>query len=238
MEKGLADHITYLAQMCFGLLLEKCKKLAFEFAFKNNVIVPESWNKNKKAAKLWWSGFKKRYRLSIRTPEPTSINRAIGFNEQVCKQYFKNLSEVLDKHKFTADKIFNVDETGVTNVQGPKKVVTPTGMKNVGAITSGERGELVTAVYAICVAGYAVAPMLTYPRVHKKDAFIRGAPPGTIGKATKTGWINKGLFVEFLDHISDLTCCSKESKILVILDNHESHISLAAIDKAREHGIV
>ena len=43
---------------------------------------------------------------------------------------------------------------------------------------------------------------------------------------------------DFLDHISDLTCCSKESKILVILDNHESHISLAAIDKARECGIV
>ena len=94
------------------------------------------------------------------------------------------------------------------------------------------------AVYAICAAGYALAPMLIYPRVHEKDAFIRGAPPGTIGKATKSGWINEGLFVKFLDHISDLTCYSKESKILVILDNHESHISLAAIDKARERGIV
>ena len=111
-------------------------------------------------------------------------------------------------------------------------------MKNVGAITSGERGELVTAVYAICAAGYALAPMLIYLRVHNKDAFIRGAPPGTIGKATKSGWINEGLFVEFLDHISDLTCCSEESKILVILDNHKSYISLAAIDKARKRGIV
>ena len=91
-------------------------------------------------------------------------------------------------------KFCNVDETGVTTVQDPKEVVTPTGMKNVGAITSGERGELVTAVYAICAAGYALAPILIYPRVHKKDAFIRGAPPGTIEKATKSGWINEGLF--------------------------------------------
>ena len=73
---------------------------------------------------------------------------------------------MLDKHKFTADKIFNVDETGVTTVQNPKKVVTPTGMKNVDAITFGERGELVTAVYAIGAAGYALAPMLISPRVH------------------------------------------------------------------------
>ena len=43
---------------------------------------------------------------------------------------------------------------------------------------------------------------------------------------------------DFLDHINDLTCFSKESKILETLDNHESHISLAAIDKARECGIV
>ena len=93
-------------------------------------------------------------------------------------------------------------------------------------------------MFAICAAGYALAPMLIYPRVHKKDAFICGAPPGTIGKATKSGWIHEGLFVEFLDHINDWSCFSKESKILVILDNHESHISLAAIDKARECRIV
>ena len=114
-----------------------------------------------------------------------------------------------------------------------QKSCTPTGMKNVGAITSGGRGELVTAVYAICAGGYALAPILIYPRVHKKDAFILGATTGTTGKATKSGWINEGLFVEFLDYISDLTCCSKESKTLVVLDKHESHISLAAIDKAR-----
>ena len=111
-------------------------------------------------------------------------------------------------------------------------------MKNVAAITSGEREELVTAVYAICTASHALAPMLIYHGVHKKDAFIRGAPPGTIGEATKSGWINEGLFVEFLDDINDLNCCSKESKIVVILDNHESLISLAAIDKARKRGIV
>ena len=51
LEKDLADHITYFAQMYFGLPLEKCKELAFEFAIQNNVIVPESWNKNKKAGK-------------------------------------------------------------------------------------------------------------------------------------------------------------------------------------------
>ena len=144
----------------------------------------------------------------------------------------------MDKHHFTADRIFNIDKTGVTTVQNPKKVVTPTGMKNVGAITSAERGELVTAIYAVCVAGYALPPMLIFPRVNCQEHFIRGAPVGTIGKATRSGWINESAFLDFLDHVGDLTCSSRENKILVLLDNHETHISLSVIDKAREKGIV
>ena len=69
--------------------------------------------------------------MSIRAPEATSIGRASGFNEPVVKQYLNNLANVLDKHHFTADRIFNIDETGVTTVQNPKKVVTPTGIKKM-----------------------------------------------------------------------------------------------------------
>ena len=41
-----------------------------------------------------------------------------------------------------------------------------------------------------------------------------------------------------MDHVSDLTACSSERKILAIMDNHKSHITIAAIDKARERGTV
>lgn len=58
--------------------------------------------------------------------------------------------------------IYNVDETGVTTVQNPKQVVTEKGKKQVGAITSAERGELVTVVCAVNAAGNAVPPMLIF----------------------------------------------------------------------------
>ena len=88
----------------------KNAELAFEYAVKNNVVVPESWIRCKKAGKPWWLGFKKRQNLSIRAPEATSIGRASGFNEAVVKEYFNNLANVLDKHHFTADRIFNIDK--------------------------------------------------------------------------------------------------------------------------------
>ena len=108
----------------------------------------------------------------------------------------------------------------------------------MGAITSAQQGELVTAVYAVCAAGYALPPKLIFPRVNYREHFIRGAPVGTIGKATRSGWINESAFLDFLDHVGDLICSSRENKILVLLDNHETHISLSVIDKAREKGIV
>ena len=84
---------------------------------------------------------KTKFVYRLRSPEATSIGRASGFNEPVVKEYFNNFANVLNKHHFNADRIFNIDETGVTTVQNPKKVVTPTGMKNVGAITSADEGS-------------------------------------------------------------------------------------------------
>ena len=222
----------------FGLSVEKCKELAFQFAAANKLSIPHSWEVNKKAGKEWWKGFKERHQHSIRTPEATSIGRASAFNHHNVKEYFDNLGIVLDEHQLTPDRIFNLDETGVTTVQNPKKVVTAIGAKSVGSITSGERGGLVTVLYAVCAAGHALAPMLIFPRVRYREHFIRGGPPGCIGRATRSGWINADLFVDFSKHISEFTGCSPDRKISVLMDNDESHLSIAAIDKARYLGIV
>jgi len=134
--------------------------------------------------------------------------------------------------------IFNVDETGVTTVQTPKQVVAEKGKKQVGAITSAERGELVTVVCAVNATGNAVPPMFIFPRVRYKDHFITGAPPGSIGTSTRSGWINEDTFVEFLEHLVQQTKCTPNLPLLLILDNHEAHISLKALDIAKTNGIV
>ena len=108
----------------------------------------------------------------------------------------------------------------------------------MGSTTSGERGKLVTVLYAVRTVGHALAPVLIFPRVGYREYCIRGGPPGCIGRATRSGWINADLFVDFLMHISELTGCSPDRKILVLMDNQESHLSIAAIDKEKDLGIV
>jgi hypothetical protein len=47
----------------------------------------------------------------------------------------------MEKYKFNPSKIFNVDETGITNVQQPLTVLAQKGQKRVGSATSAERGK-------------------------------------------------------------------------------------------------
>ena len=62
--------------------------------------------------------------ISLRTPESTSIQRMANFNESTVGLFFKDLEKVLSRDGgFGADQIWNVDETGVTTVQRPCKIL-------------------------------------------------------------------------------------------------------------------
>ena len=55
-----------------------------------------------------------------------------------------------------------MDEAGVTTVQKPERVVTRRGYKQVGFLTSGERGTLVTIACAVSAIGNSVPPFLFF----------------------------------------------------------------------------
>jgi len=105
----------------------------------------------------------------VRTPESTSIARATSFNKYNVASVFSKLAEVMDRHKLQAGEIWNMDETGVTTVQKPSKVVAAKGVKQVGAVTSGERVTLVTAVVAVKGSGNSMPPMFIFPRKRFHD---------------------------------------------------------------------
>ncbi|KAJ4429031.1 hypothetical protein ANN_26027 [Periplaneta americana] len=71
--------------------------------------------------------------------------------------------------KKVAEDVYNLDETGLTTVQKPGKVVSSCGQKQVGKITSAERGTLVTVCAIIGSTGKAVPPFFVFPYVHFQD---------------------------------------------------------------------
>ncbi|XP_049782431.1 uncharacterized protein LOC126184110 [Schistocerca cancellata] len=205
---------------------------------RNGKSVPQNWEREKMAGLEWLRAFMKRNRLSLRTPEQTSISRAASFTEVNVKVFFDNLICLTAKYKFEPQDIYNLDETAATAVQKQPKVLAHTGCRTVGQSTSAERESLVTMVAIISASGTAVPTFLVFPRMHFKDHMLHNAPPGSVDGATASGWMNSELFLPVLQHFVKHERTTKEHPKLMILDNDESHTSIAAISYAKENAII
>lgn len=154
VEESLIKHILLLESCMFGLSISDVRRLAFEIAEKNDL--PHNFNKTERmAGKKWFYAFKKRNpQISLRSPESTSLARAKGFNKENVAGFFDLLIKIIDDNKLNATKIFNIDESGYNTVQKKnQKILGLKGKKQVGAISSGERGVNTTMVCCASASG-------------------------------------------------------------------------------------
>lgn len=237
-ERNLCVYLKTMANLHHGLTPKNCRKLGYDLAVANKKKIPPSWKENQTAGKDWFTSFLKRNKdISIRAAEATSLGRAMGFNKPVVSKFFENLKKLFEAYKFEAFQVYNVDETALTTVQNPGKVLATKGQKQVGQITSNERGTLVTMVGAINAGGNAIPPLLIFPRKYFKQHMLKNAPPGTVGSASPSGWITSEIFEEWFRHFIRHVKPSADSPMLLLMDNHESHVSLAIIELARKNHV-
>lgn len=69
----------------------------------------------------------------------------------------------------------------------------------MGALTTSERGSLVTVVICMNANGHFIPPMMIFPRKNFKAEFMDDAPAGSIGKCHPSGWIQSYLFSQWID---------------------------------------
>lgn len=235
-EKVLTERLQLLDNLFYGLTPLQIQRVAYEFAESNKL--PHNFSRTTKlAGRDWFEGFLKRNPLRVRKPEAVSINRIMGLNREDVSRFFNNLGEVMSKEKYSPDRIFNMDETGVTTVQDPGKVVSTQGKKRVGSVTSWERGKTITVICSMSAAGNYIPPMFIYPRKRMSPHLQKDGPPCALYDCTHNGWSNETMFVTWLKHFIHYSNASLERKILLVLDNHTSHVTLESLDLCRKHGI-
>ncbi|XP_025154458.1 tigger transposable element-derived protein 6-like [Harpegnathos saltator] len=238
-ENEIIEYIFEMEKRFFGITYKELRHLAFDFAHANNI--PTTFNKNTRmASKKWIYGFLSRHRnVSLRKPEATSYARATGFNQHAVQVFFKNLEAVYEKYKLTADRVWNVDETGVTTVQKLPKILAERGKKQVGGLTSVERGVNVTFVASMSASGNFWAPAFIFPRKRIKPELMNNAPSGSPAFPQDKGWMDRDVFLQFIKYFVNQTRPSKEQPVLIVLDGHSSHTkSLNVIDYCRESGVI
>lgn len=238
-EQELVNYALKMESMFYGLTVKDVRQLAFQLAERNQLTHP--FNKNTGlAGEDWFEGFKKRHpEISLRSPEATSIARAQGFNAVSVNKFFEILKSVLEDKNFPSHRIFNVDETGITTVQTrSNKVLARKGTKQVGIITSAERGVLSTAVICMSPGGNFIPPMLIFPRQRMKVELQDGAPPGTVFSCNGSGWMQMETFGVWFDHFLNHVKPTREDPALLIMDGHLTHTkNLDVIIRARENNV-
>ena len=149
------------------------------------------------------------------------------------EKFYNNLEKVLTKEHIPATDVYNCDEVGMSSVQKPKKILAKKGKKQVGKIVSAEKGETTTALVCMSAAGNFIPPMLIFKRKNMNKQLMKDAPTDSIPGTSKTGWINTQLFTKWMEHFIKHTRASLDHKVMLVLDNHESHQSIEIYELCR-----
>ncbi|KZS05268.1 Uncharacterized protein APZ42_031600 [Daphnia magna] len=195
----------------------KVGKSEFLKVFNFPLLLDSSRTTDESASEDWILGFLKRNSsyISLREPEATSQARAAGFNAVVINTYYDKLDELYAKYKFTADKIWNCDETGVpTGYPHLKFSLKKEPNRFVQQTVSAERGINVTMLVFVSASGVAIPPVYFYPRKYANDDHYKNG------------------------HLDKYSNCTKDDPVLLIMDNHKSHTDYHVIKFAKENGIV
>ena len=235
-ESMICDYLITMADMGYGLSRDTVMTIAFKLAEKLNKTHPFTGDS---AGRSWFDGFKHRHpQLTIRTPLPLSYSRAVSANVDTVNDFFEKVGSIYGRLNLISKPmcIFNCDETGVTIVHRPGKVVTQMGRKTVYSVSSAERGKTHTVLACVSASGIIVPPMIVYPRKREiPNSFKNGAVPNTYFAKSENGWINSSLFLEWLKFF--VASIPPTRPVLLIQDGHSSHISIEAIEYARTNDI-
>ncbi|KAI8774589.1 jerky protein [Biomphalaria glabrata] len=117
------------------------------------------------------------------------------------------------------------------------KIIGSKGTRQVGRVTSAERGQTVTVLCAMNAAGTYIPPIFIFPRKRMVDSLMNGCVPASKGLCTPSGWTDSECFINWLKHLAAFVKPKPNDKHLILLDGHHSHKTLEAVNFARENGI-
>ena len=232
-ESKFVDHIKTMASYGYGYSRQECVDLASDMAMQLG-------KRSKPLSIKWFLGFIKRW-PGLRELKPKNLEktRAKIASEMKISTYFKNLQKCLNEHGL-ADKphlIFNLAEKRVKTKYMPPCITGSAA--DCSPVVESDCLKTVTILGCISASGMAIPPFFIFPGKLMDPALLNGKSPGADGTVSESGSSNHAIFRQYLmKHFIKFILERDNEKVLLILDGHQSHVSVDLWEWARENGII
>ena len=183
----------------------------------------------------WVRSFIKRFNLTKRITDNVKAARA-EVNSNVINAYFDNLAQAISG--IPPSRIYNYDETNMTDDPGSKTVVCRRGRNRVERKVDHSKAS-VSVMFCGNAAGEFVPPMVVYKAENCYEGWTRGGPHNAMYHATKSGWFDTVAFEmwvinQFIPYISR----HNGEPVVLIGDNLGAHFSGAVIEECLTNNVI
>jgi hypothetical protein len=179
--------------------------------------------------------------LSFRKSQALETGRARGLCKESVQSLYSNLELLYSNHHYEAHQIWNADESGAqAGRNGGGMVVAKTGSRNVHSIIPDQR-EWLSVVACVNAAGHSIPNFYILKGVQFRRNYIdrceEKATMAMARKACMSGPLFYAWLTHFIARVKEGAELSVTSRHLLILDGHNSHMTLEVIHKAAQAGI-
>lgn len=188
------------------------------------------------------------YRFIQRTPALTiKLGRTYECQRKLCedpmiiKPWFELVKNTVNKYGILPKDIYNFDESGFQMGEiSSSKVVTAADKLGRPKQAKPTNTEWVTLIQGACADGSLVPPFLVLKgKEYNRNWFLQGQPSTWMIAVSENGWTNNQIGLQWAQHFEKHTRFKTiGSKRLLILDNHESHVSLEFRSFCEENNII
>ena len=219
--------------MRFSPIRDEILNLVSEYLNKNNIVVPAF--KDNRPGYDWFNSFMERNKLSLKKANMIcSARKPATANPFIVYDFYDILREIIEKYKFKDTQIWNCDESGFPTDPHRCKVVSVKG-QTAYKTTSGARRENITTLAAVNSADRALDPVVIYQGKHMQSTWKpKQALPDSFYGRSDNGCMTSEIFFQWFQKF----CIKVEERpLLLILDGHLTHVSIAVLEEARDQNV-
>jgi hypothetical protein len=192
--------------------------------------------------KSWVRWFKVRHPdLTLRSSQGLEFVRVRGLCPENVASFYANLQDLYSKHRYPMHNIWNCDESGTqAGKNGGGLVWARRGSQTVHSLMPNKR-EWITVLSCINASGDSIPGFYIFRGKRMMENYIQHCKNGASMAMQPEGWMTASLFSQWISHfiksLESRDGVSPTNRHLLIVDGHNSHVTLEVVHKAMQVGL-